>query len=350
MEDRRNKGAYGIAADSEELFDEWGPGYFADQAKGDSWFFTGPGIAGQTNAAGEITVGNGDKQSISSVPYAATPTVALLSADVVVFGGVGGALGLVWEGQATVEIVDALELKSTAHANLVFTYEPFLEDNDLVIPAPHGRIYLPDGSDVRLTAAIGTAYCMLPEGCECPEGSPGDNRATVPGTDAFAYIGITGHTNATDFVVEGHSLETYCEIGPAGIATYLLTGGNWTYEFHGGKAVNSCIWPSISASGTITYDPDAHLDIDTSADPPKYWVFARTKGEANPVTVQECFNEGGLRKYEEFEFTSSSVGAVWFFSGFGDPWKPFSGDTISGSWVWGGDPANHASWTLTRSN
>ena len=38
-----NKGAYGIAADSEELFDEWGPGYFADQAKGDSWFFTGPG-------------------------------------------------------------------------------------------------------------------------------------------------------------------------------------------------------------------------------------------------------------------------------------------------------------------
>ena len=146
---------------------------------------------------------------------------------------------------------------------------------------------------------------MLPEGCECPEGSPGDNRATVPGTDAFAYIGITGHTNATDFVVDGHSLETYCEIGPAGIATYLLTGGNWTYEFHGGKAVNGCIWPSISASGTITYDPDAHLDIDTSADPPKYWVFARTKGEANPVTVQECFNEGGLRKYEEFEFTSS---------------------------------------------
>ena len=47
-----NKGAYGIAADSEELFDEWGPGYFADQAQGDSWFFTGPGIAGQTNAAG----------------------------------------------------------------------------------------------------------------------------------------------------------------------------------------------------------------------------------------------------------------------------------------------------------
>ena len=140
-------------------------------------------------------------------------------------------------------IVDSLELRSTAHANMTFTYEPFLEENELAIPSPHGRVYLPDGSDKRLSEALGTAYCMLPEGCERPEGSPGDNRVTVPGTDAFAYIGITGHTTpSTDFVVEGHSLETYCEIGPAGIATYRLTGGNWTWQFHGVRR-------SMAASG-----------------------------------------------------------------------------------------------------
>ena len=345
-----NEDAYAAAAaSSEQLLDEWGPGYFADEGKGDAWFFTGPGITGQANAASEVTVANGDKRAISSVPYAATPTVALLSADVVVFGAVGGALGLVWEAESSVSVTDELHLGSFADARLVFTYEPFLEENDLEIPAPPGRIYLPDGSDKRLTEALGAAYCMLPGGCECPQGSPGDNRMTTPGTDAFAYIGITGHTTATDFVVEGHSLETYCELGPAGRANYVLTGGSWTWNFNGGVAINGCVWPSAFGSGTFSYDPDSFLDIDTSQSPPRYWANAITSESAGKVEVSEC-EVDGVRKYETFEWSADGVaGGIWFGLEVGDPWLPLTGDVVSGTRSWG-DPVDIATWTLTRQN
>jgi hypothetical protein len=344
-----NTAAYDVAGSNERLLDEWGPGYFADKGKGDPWYFTGTAITGQANAAGEITVANGDKHAIPSASYAATPVLAALTADVVVFGEVGGPLGLVWEAQSSVQTTDSLGLNFSHEAHMTFTYEPFLEENGLAFAAPHGRVYLPDGSDKRLTEALGDAYCMLPEGCECPVGSPGAGRITIEGTEAFAFIGITGHTIDTDLIVEGLSVEEFCELDPQGMATYILTGGSWSTNFHGGIAINGCTWPSASGSGTFGYDPGAKLRIDTTQDPPRYWPFARTNERSAEVRLPQCDAEDGLIKYLAEDVTIP-VGTIWFGADFDDdPWKPLTGDVVADSQSWG-DPIKTASWTLTRLN
>lgn len=343
--DGGNEGAYALVADTATVLEEWGPGYFSDPAKGDPWDFIGPMLYDRVpgaHAPFQVTVDNGSEVSMPGIPYAATPVRARLGADVVVVGALGGSQGLEWVAEASTVVIDDLELKATATATLVFTFEEALND-DYEFDSPEGRVYFPDGSDMLISEAMGIAYCTRPGGCECPTGSTGEGRQTRPGQAGEAWFGITGNTEAIDLPLIGYSLQDFCSAGSSGdVERYILTGGEWQWDFQGGTAVNGCVWPSTRANGDITPDRNQYLEFDTSKDPMTYRAFALTTEDGEKTTVGECW-DGDTRKYEEFEWTPTGAGGIWIIMDDGP--QPVTSSEITGSRTVDNDGSD---WTITR--
>jgi hypothetical protein len=74
-----------------------------------------------------------------------------------------------------------------------------------------GMVVLPDGASATRQDTIGRPLCTNPEGCKCPEGSPGAAaifRIVPKGT---MIVGVTGGPTDNVAVLFGYSLEDFCE-------------------------------------------------------------------------------------------------------------------------------------------
>ena len=92
-----------------------------------------------------------------------------------------------------------------------------------------GMILLPDGDELVLDGALSEVLCTNPEGCSCPEGSPGAGtvfRIVSPGS---TRIGLTGHLEGSQLSIGGWSLDAFCQNQPelAGLI------GQWLERLYG---------------------------------------------------------------------------------------------------------------------
>ncbi len=110
-------------------------------------------------------------------------------------------------------------------ANIVL--ELGVKSDVLVVDAgdtTHGHLRDSAGADRLLAAVSGRPMCAMPNGCVCPDGSPGagiDLEAFAPGT---ALLGATGGVQAGKVTVRGRSLDDFCK-KPAKVDPCLV--GQW---------------------------------------------------------------------------------------------------------------------------
>ena len=76
-----------------------------------------------------------------------------------------------------------------------------------------GMVRLADGTQWNLQDVLGKPICL--EGtCSCPSGSAGAAHDWLKGTKGIMLVGLSGHTDGADVIVEGFDVKTTCDFPP----------------------------------------------------------------------------------------------------------------------------------------
>ena len=76
-----------------------------------------------------------------------------------------------------------------------------------------GMVRLADGTQWNLQEVLGKPICL--EGtCSCPSGSAGAAHEWLKGTKGIMLVGLSGHTDGADVIVEGFDVKTTCDFPP----------------------------------------------------------------------------------------------------------------------------------------
>jgi hypothetical protein len=171
MKTKSSFDAYDVAMKlgGDKAIDAWGTSYFRDDGIGGDWTMAGKGLP--TNITTPIPQG----------PLASEDTIVMVV------------------------------LPTTAWAVKVDIQASVFA---IVGPSARGQIRFSDGTTRTLSAALGEAFCTRPEGCTCPESSPGSAFSFQPAPKGVALLGFTGHTDGLDLDLVGLGAETACEKDP----------------------------------------------------------------------------------------------------------------------------------------
>jgi hypothetical protein len=76
-----------------------------------------------------------------------------------------------------------------------------------------GMVRLADGTQWNLQEVLGKPICL--EGtCSCPNGSPGVDHQWLKGSKGLMLVGLSGHTDGADIIVEGFDVKMTCDFPP----------------------------------------------------------------------------------------------------------------------------------------
>ncbi|MEO8466182.1 MAG: VWD domain-containing protein [Gammaproteobacteria bacterium] len=163
--------AYGLLAGSSEdaMLDSWGSSYFLGHPGKELWTMKGPAPGNIPGSGPEVTtvsVGPGDAEFLPKAgAWETTQSRIRSSAEIVEF------------------------TLDSGHSSILDT----MEERTL-----HPGV----GETLR--------FCMLEEGCQCPEDTDGTVPPTQPGHPPFD-VGLTGGRVGASAHVRGHTLEEYCK-------------------------------------------------------------------------------------------------------------------------------------------
>jgi hypothetical protein len=211
----------------------WGPGVFRDPTRAPEWDQDGPGITPEKYPPRDDLpeVANGTQYVAAAGALAADIWNTELNAEVVTLGGTG-----------------------------------------------FGMILLPDGDELVIDGTLAEVLCTNPEGCSCPEGSPGAGtvfRITTPGS---ARIGLTGHLEGSQLSIIGWSLDAFCKNKPE-LAACLI--GQWLSVSY--EAESQAILSGTGAGVMLNIEDTGRGSIDFDSSVP---IMAQIEGaEDVPVRI-----------------------------------------------------------------
>ncbi len=184
MKAESDAAAFDLAvAGSAAALDDWAPGLAREPAFGPSWATGGPDIPD--------TQPPRVKKAVTDATNFSMPIIK------------GGNVLLALDVQSDVMVVDG-----SADA--------------------HGRLRDANGAEWLIADVSGRSLCALPEGCVCPDGSPGAGIQFDAITPGAALLGLTGGAGGAKVVVRGRSLDAYCKkpatVDPCLVGTWIGQG------------------------------------------------------------------------------------------------------------------------------
>ncbi len=223
--DTGNEAAYQatLAISDPSMLTTWGPGYFRDPGNAPEWDQSGAGIPGIEIKPPTVVVGT-----------LADGGSEVLSAKTRSYG--------ISEVELTAEVV-------------------------IVSPTTFGMMQLPDGVNLSYPGSPTEILCTNPDGCTCPDGTPGTSaifRQTIPGT---ARVGLTGHASGAEMSLTGRSLADFCkEYEPTSTLDACLIGewkstGFTAAEFLVEPGTGAGISLVIRGSGDGYFDFTGHVPV-----------------------------------------------------------------------------------------
>jgi len=242
--DEGNEPAYltAIGAAGPGVLTTWGPGVYRDPTRSPEWDQDGPGITPEKYPprADFPEVANGSQFALAAGPLAADIWDTELNAEVVTLGGTG-----------------------------------------------FGMMLLPDGAELVLDGTLAEVLCTNPEGCSCPEGSPGAGTVFRIITPGPARIGLTGHLEGSQLTIGGWSLDAFCQNQPELEACLI---GQWLSVSY--EADSQVILPGTGTGVMLNIDDTGRGSIDFDISVP---IVSQIEGaEDVPVRIVQT----GLALFE----------------------------------------------------
>ncbi|MCP4306193.1 MAG: DUF2268 domain-containing protein [bacterium] len=229
--DAGSAAAYETALDlaSPTMLPTWGPGYFRDSAYAPAWDQAGAGVPSITPVPlflGDI--GPGDGANLIAKPLSAAAYKVNLTADVIT-----------------------------------------------VSSSSYGLLQYPDGVVATLPDMGADVLCTDPQGCGCPDDSPGVDtifRQTIPGE---ARAGLTGHLGGAVLDLAGWTLDEFCEQPPVPVCMI----GEWLseeYRAPGQSVIGGLATMSMTIDrtgrGEVVFNPEVPINARVDAEGLTPWV------------------------------------------------------------------------------
>jgi hypothetical protein len=151
------------------MIDAWGPSFVRDVSLRTDWSTAGPGLPEyvKTPVYEEPVTADGGGFILAAPPQAGVAAKFDVAADVVVLQG------------------------KTAR----------------------GMVRMADGTQWDLQEVLGRPICLQGT-CSCPNGSPGVDHDWLKGSKGVMLVGLSGHTDGADIIVEGFDVKTTCDFPP----------------------------------------------------------------------------------------------------------------------------------------
>lgn len=269
-----NDGAYTIAikAADPNLLGSWAASYMRDPSLGEDWDATGPGI---TNARGPIatqSVGNGEIAKIEANPLAVNIGIIDVTSDVM-----------------------TIDLSPSGDSRV------------------YGLLHDPLGVTSPLLSGV---YCVRPDGCVCPRGTPGEGTAFYPQYPGRFHVAVAGHLRGERVDIHGYTLDDFCKtpdrkssVSLSGAVNKLITQRGTCSSLLGTYAANfEWIDPSTGAlvdfnlgvalgyhgPGTYFIDLDNHVTSVSLTGPWSPGLFALGVDEPGYFTVSDDEQSGSV--------------------------------------------------------
>jgi hypothetical protein len=114
-----------------------------------------------------------------------------------------------------------------------------------------GHLRLPDGPEPSFAELLQAPLCTLPQGCVCPDGSPGAGTQFIQTTKGVGRVAFSGGLTGAEVVMNGSSLEDFCQQDQPTPSTPVFQGldkcliGTWS----------STVWKPVfaGAGGSVEY-------------------------------------------------------------------------------------------------